>query len=155
MSVCHQHLSSCSIYLRAPSLFCQEPLFSSTGPSLFNLPRDSFAALKSLQGIFCQYALSFLQQLKLSQGLFSNLAGASLQKNRASSVQSAKRFSFAALKSLQGIVCQSSISLSPAAKLSQGLRSNMPGASTQQLRATPVSSAKRLSSQQSLLMQDL
>ena len=40
-------------------------------------------------------------------------------------------------------------------KPSQGLSSNIPGASTQQLRATPVSSAKRLSSEQSLLMQDL
>ena len=37
---CHQHLSSCLICLRAPSLLCQEPLFSSTGPLLFNLPRD-------------------------------------------------------------------------------------------------------------------
>ena len=45
LSVCHQHLSSCLIYLRAPSLFCQEPLFSSTGPSLFNLPRDSLLQL--------------------------------------------------------------------------------------------------------------
>ena len=40
LSFCHQLLSSCLICLRAPSLICQEPLFSSTGPLLFNLPRD-------------------------------------------------------------------------------------------------------------------
>ena len=46
MSVCHQLLSSCLFCLRASSLICQEPLFSSSGPLLLNLPRDSSAALK-------------------------------------------------------------------------------------------------------------
>ena len=46
LSVCHQLLSSCLFCLRASSLICQEPLFSSSGPLLLNLPRDSSAALK-------------------------------------------------------------------------------------------------------------
>ena len=98
LSFCHQLLSSCLICLRAPSLICQEPLFSCSGPFLFNLPRDS----RLQPWIFSRASLvslpsAFLQLLKLSQGLFSNMPGASPQQLRATSVYDAKRFSSAAL----------------------------------------------------------
>ena len=97
LSFCHQLLSSCLICLRAPSLICQEPLFSSTGPLLFNLPRDSLLQLWTFsRASFVSLPSAFLQLLKPSQGLFSNLPGASTQQLRATSVSSAKRPSSAA-----------------------------------------------------------
>ena len=82
LSVCHQLLSSCLYCPRASSLICQEPLFSSSGPLLFNLPRDYLLQLWT----FSSLPSAFLQLLKLSQGLSSNLPGASLQQLRTTSV---------------------------------------------------------------------
>ena len=68
MSVCHQLLSSCLYCLRATSLICQEPLFSSSGPFLFNLPRDSLLQLWIFsRASFVSLPSAFLQLLKLSQ----------------------------------------------------------------------------------------
>ena len=98
LSVCHQLLSSCLYCPRASSLICQEPLFSSSGPLLFNLPRDSLLQLWIFsRASFVSLPSAFLQLLKLSQGLFSNMPGASPQQLRATSVYAAKRLSSAAL----------------------------------------------------------
>ena len=129
---------SCARHLRQQTLFALARFPPFVIASGLHVCYAVSAALNSLRASFVILPSASLQLLNLSQGPFSNLPGASLQQHRATSVYSARRFSFAALKSLQGIFVSLPSAFLQLLKPSQGTVSNLPGASLQQHRATSV-----------------
>ena len=101
--------------LRASPQICQEPLFSSSGPLLFNLRRDSLLQL----WIFSRASLLLCHEL-LSSCL--NVSGPLLKSARSLSSAAPDHFCLICQETLfcssgfsPGHLCQSAISFSPAA----------------------------------------